>query len=830
MKIKYILLIVNLLSFCFNSSGQQFVNLDAKATEATFIYTKANGYKGIWYRNQLSNNEYIYKYSGGMAVYPANHRPFAIYSLEAEKTFFCFGGTDRDNISLLHNVSYFDHKTKMLANPTTILNKETTDAHDNPVISMDEQGYIWIFSTSHGVTRPSYIHKSRKPYDIETFDLIQATEKVNGKDVPFNNFSYMQIWYIKGKGFLGLFTKYKGGFGDRVIGYNTSRDGIKWNEWKVIAHIDKGHYQISAEKDGKIGVAFDFHPAGKGLNYRTNLYYIETDDFGKSWHLANGEKIQLPFDQIQNPALIKDYTILKKNCYILDIAFDKRNRPMVLTISSKGYQPGPENDPRSWEFFHYDGNKWNNTELTTSDSNYDMGSVYSDNDLIRIIAPTEKGPQVYNPGGEIAVWESDDNGISWKLKRQLTVGSTKNHTYVRSPKNCHPDFYAIWADGHGRQPSQSDLHFCDKNGRVFKMPRDFNTNAINPIEVNIDLTSFPEGFSPQEVGNKLSKHFISSPHFLHGKKWIHYAEVCTWLGALRYAQVAADNELLNMLKKRFDRLLSTEKFYLPPKNHVDLNMFGCLPLEFYRVTDNKDYYDLGLSYADTQWELPPEAKDEEKAWTQKGYSWQTRLWINDMFMITILQNQAYRVTGDEKYINRAAKEMVYYLNELQRTNGLFYHAPDIPYFWSRGNGWVAAGMTELLKVLPENNPDRKRIFDGYVNMMSTLKKYQRRDGMWNQLIDQADCWAETSGSAMFIYAIITGIKKGWLDRTEYTPIARKAWLALVPYINGEGDVTEVCVGTNKKNDKQYYYDRPRAIGDYHGQAPYLWCAAALLEK
>ena len=68
MKIKYILLIVNLLSFCFNSLGQQFVNLDAKATEATFIYTKANGYKGIWYRNQLSNNEYIYKYSGGMAV------------------------------------------------------------------------------------------------------------------------------------------------------------------------------------------------------------------------------------------------------------------------------------------------------------------------------------------------------------------------------------------------------------------------------------------------------------------------------------------------------------------------------------------------------------------------------------------------------------------------------------------------------------------------------------------------------------------------------------------------------------------------------------------
>ena len=63
--------------------------------------------------------------------------------------------------------------------------------------------------------------------------------------------------------------------------------------------------------------------------------------------------------------------------------------------------------------------------------------------------------------------------------------------------------------------------------------------------------------------------------------------------------------------------------------------------------------------------------------------------------------------------------------------------------------------------------------------------------MWRQLVDQSDCWSETSGSAMFAYAIITGIKEGWLNQMEYTPIARKAWLALVSYINGEGDVTEV---------------------------------------
>jgi rhamnogalacturonyl hydrolase YesR len=84
-----------------------------------------------------------------------------------------------------------------------------------------------------------------------------------------------------------------------------------------------------------------------------------------------------------------------------------------------------------------------------------------------------------------------------------------------------------------------------------------------------------------------------------------------------------------------------------------------------------------------------------------------------MFMITAVQAQAYRATGERKYIDRAAKEMVVYLDSLQQPNGLFYHAPDVPFFWGRGNGWMAAGMSELLWSLPKDNPDRERIMEGY---------------------------------------------------------------------------------------------------------------------
>lgn len=344
------------------------------------------------------------------------------------------------------------------------------------------------------------------------------------------------------------------------------------------------------------------------------------------------------------------------------------------------------------------------------------------------------------------------------------------------------------------------------------------------------LKDFPEGSTPEEIGKRLAYRFLTEKHALHVGKWIGYPETFYWNGALRYAYLAKDKELLNRLQDKFEPLFTEEKALQPIMNHVDVNMFGSLPLELYLVTKDKKYWYLGLPYADSQWKVPANAKPEEKEWAEKGYSWQTRLWIDDMYMITIVQTRAYKVTKDKKYIDRAAKEMVMYLDELQRPNGLFYHAPDVPFYWGRGNGWMAAGMAELLRYLPKKHKDRPRIMEGYLTMMKSLKEYQNPEGLWNQLLDDPECWTETSGSAMFTFAFITGVKNGWLDAKEYAPAARKAWMALVTYLTEKNQVREICVGTNKKNDKQYYYDRPRRTGDFHAQGPYLWCVVALMEK
>lgn len=373
---------------------------------------------------------------------------------------------------------------------------------------------------------------------------------------------------------------------------------------------------------------------------------------------------------------------------------------------------------------------------------------------------------------------------------------------------------------------------------------DTTAAATAPASASALFSNWPQGTSPQEVGKLISENFVVRPHGNLGRpkvpKFIIYPEVCAWYGSLTFAQLTGDKDLTQRLIKRFDPLMTTAEAYLIPNPiHVDLSVFGAVPLEIYLQTKDTRYLALGQWAADTQWApLNPfltanwkeqtDQNGDAKQLLAQGLSPQTRYWIDDMYMINVLQTQAYRATQNPVYLERAALEMVSYLDKLQRPNGLFHHAPDAPHFWGRGNGWFAAGFTELLRLLPKDNPNYDRIMAGYHTMMASLLKFQGEDGMWRQLVDRPESWPETSGSAMFTFAFITGVKNGWLDEKTYGPAARKAWLALVGYLDKDGNLRDVCEGTNKKDDYDFYMKRAKVLGDLHGQSPMLWCASALL--
>lgn len=418
----------------------------------------ADGYRGIWYMNQPTGDEYAYKYSGGLGTYPQQHAPIAAYSADANKTFFCYGGATDKPKQLACMVSYFDHATGKVPRPRIVLVKPTDDAHENPTLQIDEAGHIWLFGNTHGPANNSYIFRSTKPYSIDEFEQIART-----------NFSYSQPWVVPGKGFLFLHTRYTGG--RRLLHWMTSDDGRTWSSPAPLAAIAQGHYQVSNRHGQRVGTAFNYHPPKGGLNARTNLYYLETADMGDTWQTASGETIETPLTEKGNAALVHDYEADGKLVYLKDLSFDAQGRPVILYLTTGGYAPGPASGKREWFTAHWTGAEWQRRPFAESDHNYDYGPLYIEGDEWRIIAPTEPGPQPWTTGGEMVLWKSTNNGASWTKVKQLTQGSELNHTYARRPLNVHPQFYALWSDGNPLEPSESRLYFTDREGsRVWQLP------------------------------------------------------------------------------------------------------------------------------------------------------------------------------------------------------------------------------------------------------------------------------------------------------------------------------------------------------------------------
>ena len=436
----------------------------------------ADGYQGIWYFNQPSNDQYVYKYSGGFATYPQQQGPIAIYAEKVRKTFFVYGGVDASKPKeLLHMVSYYDHRTGTVPRPAILLNKQTEDAHDNPVLSIDEEGHLWVFSNSHGTSRPSYIHRSRKPYDIRDFELVKET-----------NFSYAHIFRQPGAGFTLLHTRYEKGV--RAMYTATSDEtGRQWSSPELLARIELGQYQIAAQhSDGRLATVFDMHPNPGGLNARTNIYYLETADRGKTWRNVKGEAVEAPVRSAANPGLVHDYRAEGWRVYLKDLAFDRAGRPVILYLLTKGFESGPANGPRRWHTARWTGTEWQIRPFTTSDHNYDHGALWINrkDGSWQVIAPTAPGPQAYTTGGDMVLWRSVDQGATWKQVRQLTQSKHWNHTYAKRPMDAQPDFYALWADGDTLRPSGSNLYFTNKNGTaVFRLPGRMAGETARPERV-----------------------------------------------------------------------------------------------------------------------------------------------------------------------------------------------------------------------------------------------------------------------------------------------------------------------------------------------------------
>ena len=172
----------------------------------------------------------------------------------------------------------------------------------------------------------------------------------------------------------------------------------------------------------------------------------------------------------------------------------------------------------------------------------------------------------------------------------------------------------------------------------------------------------------------------------------------------------------------------------------------------------------------------------------------------------------YAATDDERYLDFAVTNWWRTTDYLyDKDEHLFFRdstyfdkreANGKKVFWSRGNGWVMAGLVRMLQYLPMNHPDRPRFEQLFKDMAEKILSCQQPDGLWRaSLLDPASYPAkETSGSGFFTYALAWGVNQGLLDRAKFEPAVRKGWTALVGCVDADGKLTHVQpVGADPKN-------------------------------
>ena len=133
---------------------------------------------------------------------------------------------------------------------------------------------------------------------------------------------------------------------------------------------------------------FNYHPSPLGLNARTNLYFLQTSDMGKTWTTVENKPVSLLLDTVQNPALVRDFRKEGLLVYLKNVDFDAAGHPVILFLTSKSSNRGRR---RTAPMAHraVDRQAWEYRPFTTSDHNYDYGFLSIEPDgTWRIIGAT----------------------------------------------------------------------------------------------------------------------------------------------------------------------------------------------------------------------------------------------------------------------------------------------------------------------------------------------------------------------------------------------------------------------------------------------------------
>ncbi len=211
------------------------------------------------------------------------------------------------------------------------------------------------------------------------------------------------------------------------------------------------------------------------------------------------------------------------------------------------------------------------------------------------------------------------------------------------------------------------------------------------------------------------------------------------------------------------------------------------------------------------------------------------LWADDLYMSVPFLARMGKLTGDDKYFNDAIRQVENFNHYLYDSlTGLYFHCwySDVQMngvaHWGRCNGWVAMATVQLLNFLPPSHPRRPEIIKLLLRQILGFSRYQDISGLWHQVLDKPDSYLESSVTAMFTYTVARAVNEGWINKS-YLSIAEDGWKGLLTKITADGQLQDVCIGTNIGDNIAFYYNRPKELNDTHGLGALLLAAAEMMK-
>lgn len=297
-----------------------------------------------------------------------------------------------------------------------------------------------------------------------------------------------------------------------------------------------------------------------------------------------------------------------------------------------------------------------------------------------------------------------------------------------------------------------------------------------------------------------------------------YIPALSWSGAMRLSALTGDAQWRDRARAQMNPFLTGEKPAIAERYLLTSLAGHQAFVDLARSSDNAAAAALARKAADF---ILSDAANEIVRFRTN--------WTDDMFMASSVLARVAAVTGETRYADAVARLLTSYIDTLQRSDGLFSHAPSGPFAWGRGNGFAAFGLVEALTALPPTWSARPRVLEAYRRQMRALADRQAADGMWREVVDEPGSYRELTVTAMTVAAMARGVRLGWLE-ASFRPVVERGWRALLTHVGEDGSLLDVCTGTGVGATKQYYLDRAAVSGsDDRGGAMALTAALEMAE-